>query len=81
MTEVKIQLKTLMANIFECDLGDIDNHAQINETIGWDSLSHINLALAIGGEGIDISPMDIPELTSYEKIKTFLTNKGCGVDE
>ncbi|WP_033069320.1 acyl carrier protein [Thalassospira australica] len=72
MTETKVHIKSLMAEIFECDVDDIDDDAAINETIGWDSLNHINLIVALTSQGIDVSPLQIPELTTYAKIASFV---------
>jgi acyl carrier protein len=76
-----IPLKRLMADVFECAVDDIDADARINETVGWDSLSHINLMLELGKHGIAISPLQIPQLTSYAAIHQYIGVAGLAVDE
>jgi len=70
-----------MAGVFECDVTDIDADAKINETVGWDSLSHINLMLELGRHGIDVQPLQIPELTTFAAIRRHLSTAGVAVDD
>ena len=76
-----IQLKSLMAEIFECHIDDITEVAEINATIGWDSLSHINLMMTLTSKGVPLSPIEIPEITSYRAIENYITSNGFQVAE
>lgn len=70
-----------MADVFECSVDDIDEHAKINEAVGWDSLSHISLMLALGDQGVEVAPLQIPELTNYAAIRKHIETAGITVDD
>ena len=76
-----ISLRQLMAGVFECSVDDIDDEARINETVGWDSLSHISLMMELGRIGIEIAPLQIPELTTLAAIRKHVALAGVAVDE
>jgi acyl carrier protein len=80
MPDRSIALRAIMAGVFECDADDIDRAAEINVTVGWDSLSHIRLMLELGNQGIPISTTQIPNLTSFAAIEALLTQSGFRVD-
>jgi len=69
-----------MAQLFECNISDITENSEINATVGWDSLSHINLMMALTKEGVPLSPIEIPEITNYKAIKEYINNSGFEVD-
>ncbi len=77
----KINLKQLMAQVFEQEPDKISNRAEINATAGWDSLAHVSLMVQLQGLGVDLDPMDIPSLTNYQAISDFLKDKGFEVSE
>ena len=70
-----------MAGVFECSVDDIDADAKINETVGWDSLNHINLMLELGRHGIEVAPLQIPELTTLAAIRKHIGLAGMTVDD
>jgi len=70
-----------MANVFECSVDDIDADARINETVGWDSLSHISLMLELGRQGVEVAPLQIPELTTIGAIRKHIGMAGLTVDD
>lgn len=78
MTE--INLLGLLADVFECDRADVDHEARINETPGWNSLSHIALMMRLGEEGFTVPMALIADLTSFEAIRAFVTERGGQVD-
>jgi len=63
-----INIKEIMCDVFECDVDDIGDDAEINEVPGWDSLNHVRLILALNAEGLDIAPSQIAELSSYQAL-------------
>jgi acyl carrier protein len=67
-----MNLKEIMANVFHCNVEDIDNSAKINEVSGWDSLNHVVLIMRLNSEGHDIPAHMIAELTSYEAIADYI---------
>lgn len=76
-----ISLRQLMADVFECSVDDIDADAKVNETVGWDSLSHINLMLELGQKGIEVAPLQIPDLTTFAAIRRHIEHAGITVDD
>ena len=79
--EKSIQLRILMAELFECEVDDITESSAINSTIGWDSLSHISLMMSLTSKGLPLSPIEIPQITSYQSIKEYIKNNGFKVTE
>ena len=65
----KSQIKTIMAEIFEVDLNEIDDNISQKNTSEWDSLRHLNLMVEIE-EKFDVSftPEQIGSLTSLKLI-------------
>ncbi len=80
MSEQQISLRTIMADVFECSPEDVTTDAAINQTVGWDSLSHISLMLELGKFGARIAPLQIPDLTTYTQIRDHLLELGSTID-
>ena len=75
-TVTTIPLKQLMADVFECGVGDVDEDARINETVGWDSLSHIRLVLAIEKKfGLRFSASEVGRLKNVGEFAALIESK------
>lgn len=74
-----IDVRALLAEVFECQLDDVDAQARINETPGWDSLNHITLMMRLGDAGFAVPMARIADLTSYEAIAAFVQEAGGDV--
>ena len=74
MTE--LNLIDLLAEVFECQRDDVDESARINETPGWNSLSHIALMMRLGDTGIPVPMTRIADLTTYEALAAFVSESG-----
>lgn len=67
-----MNLKEIMASVFQCSVEEIDESSKINEVSGWDSLNHVMLIMRLNSEGYDIPAHMIAELTSYEAISAHI---------
>jgi acyl carrier protein len=81
MSEPSISLRNIMANVFECSPDDVSADAAVNQTVGWDSLSHISLMLELGKYGVRIAPLQIPDLTTYTLIRDYLREAGSTIHD
>lgn len=71
-----INLTALLADVFECLPEDVTREARINETPGWNSLSHVALMLRLGEFDCAVPMSRIPDLTSYEAVAAFVAESG-----
>jgi acyl carrier protein len=74
-------LKETMATILKIKSVEITDISSMDTIKSWDSLSHMNLILAIEDEfQVSIGDEDVANATSYMLIKTILNellDKGC----
>ncbi|MDH3339490.1 MAG: acyl carrier protein [Gammaproteobacteria bacterium] len=64
------RIKTVMAQIFNVDIGAITDESSPENIERWDSLRHMQLVLALEDEfGVTFSDGDIPELLSLRAIE------------
>lgn len=71
-----INLIEVLADVCECQLADVDESARVNETPGWNSLSHIALMMRLGDAGFTVPMTRIADLTTYEAIAAFVNESG-----
>jgi acyl carrier protein len=70
------QIKQVMADVLNLDLAAVDGTTSKDSTASWDSLSHINLIVALEQEfqvSFDVS--EIESMTSYSDILETLEKK------
>ena len=79
MSGSEINLKAVLAEAFECGEEDITEDAEINDTLGWDSMSHISMVLSFDRFGISVEIFEIPELTTYAAVKQLFEANGFNV--
>jgi acyl carrier protein len=72
----ELNLIALLAEVFECQRDDVDESARINETPGWNSLSHITLMMRLNDTGLPVPMTRIADLTTYEALAAFVTEAG-----
>ena len=66
-------LKKIMASVLKVDVATIDDNSSMDTIKTWDSLSHMNLILALeDGFHISIADEDAGNITSYKLIKIVL---------
>lgn len=73
---VEEQVKQLMADILNLDLDSIDGSTSKDTTASWDSLSHINLIVALEQEfQVSFEVSEIESMLSYSDILETLEKK------
>jgi acyl carrier protein len=70
------RVQRILADIFHLPVGEITLMSSPNTIENWDSLNHLNLALAIEQEfGVQLMPEEIDQLLSVEHIIVLLDEK------
>lgn len=70
------RLKQLMAVALEVDISLITDDASIRTIATWDSLQHLRLVMTLEeGFNVKFQDIEIPDLISFEAIKTILEGK------
>lgn len=73
MTETNTKLKALMANLFKCDVAELDDSTGPGDIAGWDSLGHVALMAEIQSQfGTHIPVEDAIEVESIADIVAIL---------
>ena len=76
MNELESKIKHVMAVVFDVEQGAIDNDASPDTIETWDSMRHLNLAVALEEAfGIELSEEDIMELMNYKLIELKIKEK------
>jgi len=74
------RLTRIFSDVFDIDAALITPDASPDTIDDWDSLSHINMVLAIEGEfGIKFTMTEVAQLTRYDKIMALITEHGGDV--
>lgn len=70
------QVRQVMADILNLDLNSIDGSTSKDSTSSWDSLSHINLIVALEQEfQVSFEVSEIESMLSYQDILETLGRK------
>ena len=70
------RLKKIMSRVFGVPVESINNDSSLDTIDDWDSITHMNLALAIEQAfDITLEPDEIIELISFELILAILKDK------
>ncbi len=76
MNEQQEKIKQVMAAVFETELSAITDDASPDNVESWDSLKHLNLAVALEEAfGIELSEEDIMELMNFKLIELKVKEK------
>lgn len=71
------RIREIAADVFGVPAGDLPEDASQENVIGWDSLHHLELMLALEMEfGIAISSEAMPALLSLDAIEEHLREQG-----
>ena len=71
------RLRSVMAAVFGIDASAVSDETSPETFGGWDSISHIQLIMALEAEfGIRFEPGEIPQLTSLKQIRDRLGASG-----
>lgn len=71
------RMKSVLANIFKIDAKSIDDDSSVDTIETWDSLTHLNLVLALENEfDVSFTEEQTVEMMNYQLIKINLTELG-----
>ncbi len=74
------RLYRIISEVFGVPAAEITNESSPDTIETWDSLSHLNLVLALEEEfGVALSPEDVMEMLSVQLIKTILGERGVKI--
>jgi acyl carrier protein len=77
MSDSEIKLKKVLANVFKIEAMAVNEDTSVDTVERWDSLSHLNLILALELEfGISFNEEQSIEIMSYPLIKMVLQEHG-----
>ena len=69
----EMKLKEVISNVLGVSIDEIDDNSSPDSIDKWDSLSHLNLVLAIEAEfGVRLNPNCIMDMLSVKSIRTIL---------
>lgn len=73
---MEAKLKAIMAEIFVCNIDDINMHTLQEELENWDSLQHLILISRIEMDfNVKFTPDEISEMDNYTTIYNIIKNK------
>ena len=77
MTTTEDKLKNVLADVFKINMQTIDDMTSVDTVEKWDSLSHLNLVLALEEEfNISFTEEQTVEILNYPLIKLVLQEHG-----
>ena len=78
--DIETRVKTIISEIFDLGLDEVNENLNQESTSNWDSLGVITLATALEDEfKLRISENELMELTSYSAIMNLLHEHGLEV--
>jgi acyl carrier protein len=67
------RIKFIMATVFSVDVDMISEHATPHEISSWDSLTHMNLMVALENEfGVELEDDEIESMVSYSVVSATI---------
>jgi acyl carrier protein len=73
-------LRGLLAEVFSADPAELDDDASPDKVSGWDSLTHLNMTVAVEERfGVTLSTDDIMEMQNVGAIRRVLRAHGVAV--
>ena len=76
MNEIQEKIKDVMSIVFNIDSGSITENSSPDDIEEWDSLRHLNLAVALEEAfKIELSEEDIMELMNFRLIELKIKEK------
>jgi len=74
------ELRTLLAKSFAAEPGEFEDEASPEDIPGWDSLSHLDMSVALEEHfGVQLSTDDIMEMQNVGAIRRVLRAHGVAV--
>lgn len=75
------RVRGLVARVIGAPIDALDDESGPDTVPGWDSFSHIDLALSLEVEfGVSFAPEELMDLVSVRIIKMVLQEKGVAVE-
>jgi len=76
LTDITVQIKDIMAQVFEKPVGDLPERPSVENLPQWDSLRHITLILALEETfNIQLSETEIVDIQSLDDIQEIIQQK------
>jgi acyl carrier protein len=73
---MELQVKQIMSDILDVDAATVDAATSQDNTPNWDSMSQINLVIALEQEfGVSFTPGEMERLVSFPDILRILGDK------
>lgn len=77
MNASEIKLKSVIADIFKIEVTTVNEETSVDTVDRWDSLSHLNLILALESEfNVSFTEEQSVEIMNYPLIKMVLEEHG-----
>jgi acyl carrier protein len=73
---MEAQVKQIMSDILDLDTAAVGATTTQENTANWDSMSHLNLVIALEQEfGVSFTPEEMEQLVSFRHILQILASK------
>ena len=78
-TALEDRIYRVISDVMGVPLEEINDNSSPDNIAAWESLSHINLVLALEAEfSVSLEPEDVMEMQSVGLIRTILNEKSVG---
>jgi acyl carrier protein len=75
---MELQIKQIMSDVLDVEATRVDASTNQENTPNWDSMSQINLVIALEQEfGVSFTPTEIVNLVSFPEILRIVQGKVC----
>mgnify|MGYP006141606311 CR=1 FL=1 len=73
---METKIKNVMVSLFEMPIEEINNESSHDSIDNWDSLTHMNLIVALEEEfNIEFDDIEITEMMNFKLIREIIANK------
>ena len=73
---METKIKNVMPSLFEMPIEEINNESSHDSIDNWDSLTHMNLIVALEEEfNIEFDDIEITEMMNFKLIREIIANK------
>jgi len=78
--DVSLRLYSTIATVLDVPASDLSDESSPDTVASWDSLNHLNIAMAVEGEfGVAFSAEQVMEMGSVALIRTALRAQGIEI--
>jgi len=76
MRDIEERVKTIMADVFVCQIEDINENTKKEDLDNWDSLQHLIFASKLESEfDVKFTPEEINSMTNFQLINSIVKRK------